>query len=70
MSMHVPACVTFAMPGGERIRWYGNTVEAWESDGTTEITTSERLAQVLADVPRAVSVMLGSSDWPEEADRQ
>lgn len=64
MSVYIPACVTFVMPKGERIRWYSNIVNATEADGETEITTRERLADVLADaVPLAVSVMLLSDDW-------
>ncbi|MBW3081737.1 hypothetical protein [Bifidobacterium saguinibicoloris] len=64
MSVHIPACVTFVMPKGERIRWYSNIVDAVEADGETEINTRDRLAGVLADaVPLAVSVLLLDDGW-------
>lgn len=64
MPMRIPACVVFAMPKGEQIRWFSSAVEAMESDGETEITSSGRLQQLLVSArPEAVSVMLLADGW-------
>ncbi|WP_044089499.1 hypothetical protein [Bifidobacterium reuteri] len=66
--MRIPACVIFAMPKGEQIRWFTTVVEATEADGETAITSPDRLQRLLVSArPEAVSVMLLADGWGKDA---
>ncbi|PWG67030.1 hypothetical protein [Bifidobacterium callitrichidarum] len=57
MYMHIGACITLAMPNGERIRWLCKAVEAERSDGDSCIESKEELLELLREnTPKVASI--------------
>ncbi|MBT1163128.1 hypothetical protein [Bifidobacterium felsineum] len=56
MYMHIGACITLVMPGGEHVRWLCKAVEAETEDGTS-INSRDDLIQLLREnTPQVKSI--------------